>query len=135
MLEKLFEDLIGIPYLIHGRDPKVGLDCYGLVRVASTRMGFFSPDYGNPSCDPSFLTTMKETEPIKDLYVELKKPEPGCLVTFCVKRPYTTHIGIVLDDCNRFLHVMRNKNVCIERLDSLLWKNKITGYYKWTKSL
>lgn len=135
MLDKLFEDLIGIPYLRHGRDPKVGLDCYGVVRITSERMGYVSPDYGNPTNDPSFLTAMKSSEQVKELYETLEKPVPGCLVTFCIIPPYSTHIGVVLDDCNQFLHVMRDKNVCIERLNSLRWKDKVTGYYKWTKLL
>jgi cell wall-associated NlpC family hydrolase len=96
-------------------------------------MGYYSPDYGNPSCDPTFLTTMKAQE--KELYVTLAGPEPGCLVLFCMKRPYSTHIGIVLDDCNQFLHVMRGKDVCIEKLNHPLWKQRVTGFYKWTISL
>ncbi len=33
MKKKLWEKYIGIPYVHAGRDPKIGLDCYGLVML------------------------------------------------------------------------------------------------------
>ena len=133
LLNKLFEDLIGVPYVLDGRDSKQGFDCYGLVREASRRMGYDTPDYYNPENDPSFLYAVGTKQ--EEYYISLTKPEPGCIVTFRVHHNYTTHIGIVLDDCDQFIHVMRNKNVCVERLHSIFWRDRITGFYKWTKSL
>lgn len=67
----------------------------------------------------------------KSLFVELKTPEPFCLVTFMTKPPYTTHIGVVLENCRDFIHNLdMSTKVCIERLDSMLWERRITGFYK-----
>lgn len=132
-LKNLFTDLIGLPYTLHGRDVKKGLDCYGLVMEVSKRMGYYAPEYGNPECDPTLLSRVKEER--TDCYIALEKPEPGCLVLFCIIHPYVTHIGVVLDDCNQFIHVVKDKNVCIEKLNSISWRHRIKGFYKWTKKL
>ena len=33
------QDLLGVPFRLHGRDPKLGLDCMGLVDVALAKAG------------------------------------------------------------------------------------------------
>ena len=38
-------DLIGVPFVSRGRDPKIGLDCWGLVMEIGRRMGKNIPDF------------------------------------------------------------------------------------------
>lgn len=38
-LAKAAQDLIGVPFHLHGRDPATGLDCIGLLAVALARAG------------------------------------------------------------------------------------------------
>lgn len=148
LLNELFVDLIGVPHVTDGRDPKVGLDCYGLVLEASRRIGYFAPDYNDPAfvggeidcvgfIDNYKVQIDKLSDKENDLpYVKIEKPEPGCMVLLIYIHPYATHIGIVLDDCDHFIHAAsKNKAVCIEKLSSISWRHRIKGFYKWTKRL
>lgn len=152
MLKDMFADLNGVPWLSDGRDPKKGLDCYGLVMEASKRMGFYAPDCNDPTFNKYIWETSeelckgfadkygfnkKEGEMIDEvLFVPIHRPEPGCVVMFRILYPYSDHIGVVLDDCDQFIHAAsRNKATCIERLSSIQWKHRISGFYKWTKKL
>ena len=40
-----YTDLIGTPFVNEGRDPKKGLDCYGLVMEVFGRYGIKLPEY------------------------------------------------------------------------------------------
>ena len=44
-------DLVGVPYLIGGRDPAVGMDCWALVREVMQRAGRPVDVDWHPSCD------------------------------------------------------------------------------------
>jgi hypothetical protein len=37
--DALWVDLLGVPFLSHGRDEKQGLDCFGLIKVVLRRQG------------------------------------------------------------------------------------------------
>jgi hypothetical protein len=90
------------------------------------RRGIKLPDFGS-AVQSHIIHEMIATG--KDLFTELPKPEPFCLVTFWIRPKYTTHIGVVLEDENRFLHILKKERAVIERLDSVLWKHRITGFY------
>lgn len=121
-----FNDLIGIPFKVHGRDLN-GLDCYGLVKLIEERKGNIIPEYAYSDTEKTFVHKLiNDNMPI---VTELEKPEPLCTVTFSIRQPWIHHIGIVLYNTNYFIHAMRKRYVVIERLDT--WKNKIRGYYTW----
>lgn len=126
-----YEDLLGVPFLMGGRD-KSGLDCYGLVKEIYIRKGITLPEYmsGHLSPDNRNLISMMITDGL-ELFSKLEKPEPFCLVTFFIRPPYTSHIGVVMPDCYRFIHILKNTSVAVERLDSIEWAKRITGYFKW----
>ena len=69
---------------------------------------------------------------IDSVVEEIKEPEEGCLVTFWIRPPYTSHIGIVTkeDDGWYFIHVLKQSGVTKERLYHPLWKKRITGFYR-----
>ena len=121
----LFNDLIGKPFEYGGRGP-VGYDCYGLAMEVYKRRGINLKEYYSPD-NLSIIGNLVEDG--KEDFIPLEKPEPFCFVLFRVPK-YTTHIGVVLPDCKRFIHVSRGKNVSIERLDHIIWKTKISGYYR-----
>jgi cell wall-associated NlpC family hydrolase len=118
-------DLIGKKFNYGGRGP-MEYDCYGLVMEIYRRSGIYLPDFGSSPSAPWLHRMISEG---KKLFLELPKPEPFCLVTFAIRPPFTTHIGVVLEDSYRFIHIMTKTEVTIERLDSPLWKKKITGYF------
>ena len=124
-------DLIGIPFKVHGRDMS-GLDCYGLAKLIEERRGNHIPEYAYEGTEKTFCDYMITDN--LSLVIELDKPEPFCVVTFSLRPPWVSHLGVLLDDTNYFIHVMSKRFVAIERLDNIVWKNKIRGYYRW-KSL
>lgn len=120
-------DLIGKPFRYGARGPEF-YDCYGLCMEVYRRRGAELPDFGS---SPSSSLIHRMILDNRRLFLELAAPEPWCLVTFMVRPPYTSHIGVVLEDGARFLHILRSTRVCIERLDSQLWGRRITSYLRW----
>lgn len=127
-----YRDLIGIPFQDGGRDPAVGLDCWGLVMAAMRKRGKEVPDF-KVSCwaveeiEGIFTIAVRDWEPIDG-------PEEGAVVAIAQdpERPGTVqHFGVCIGD-GRFLHAMEKIKSCAPRLDHPFWKNKIRGFYRWT---
>jgi hypothetical protein len=120
-----YEDLLGKEFAYGGRGPKV-YDCYGLCMEVLRRTGVQLPDFGS-AIQSHIIHEMILTG--KELFTELPAAAPFCIVTFWIRPKYTTHIAVVLEDGNRFIHILKKERVVIERLDSVLWKHRITGYF------
>lgn len=119
-------DLLGVEYRKGGRDNK-GLDCYGLVKILHDRQGKNLPEYATPDDKSLIFQLMNKGKLHCD---ELKEPEEGCIVMFKLN-PFSLHLGVVLPDRERFIHILENRNVAIERLNSKIWEKLRVGYYKW----
>ena len=122
-----YDDLLGKRFE-YGAEGPDNFDCFNLAREIYKRIGIELPQYAHPSEASLISQVVMEG---KQLFEELEKPEPYCLALFMVKPPYVTHIGVVLEDSNRFIHIMEKCSVCVERLDSLQWNRKIRGYYRY----
>jgi cell wall-associated NlpC family hydrolase len=120
-------DLIGRPFRFGGRGP-LEYDCYGLCIEIYRRIGRTLPDFGSAVL-PSVIDSMIDRN--SSAFIRVDHPSPWSLVTFTIRQPWTSHIGVILGDGMRFIHVSQKVCVCIERLDSLLWKNRITGYFEY----
>ncbi len=135
-----YSDLIGKDFKCGGRGP-LEYDCYGLAMEIYRRLGIELPDFGSsPSVSWIHHKIIEETAegrehraegstPCPMRFAPCPGPEPFCLVTFMLRPPYTSHIGVVLEDGVRFMHILRKTEVTIERLDSQLWERRITGYF------
>ncbi|MDH4029146.1 MAG: C40 family peptidase [Nitrospirota bacterium] len=125
----MFNDLVGKPFKKNGGD-EAGFDCQGLVVYALRRAGWAIPVYPSSFGDEALMHELMR-QALERHCVAVAAAEAFCVVTFWKEDPqYTTHMGIVLPNGFEFLHVMERTGVVINRLDSLLWKNKITGYYR-----
>lgn len=120
-------DLIGKPFKYGGRGPDE-YDCYGLAKEIFNRLGKDLPDVNSPTEFDTIDCAGKEL--VKLITEVIDKPEPFCIVGFKVRPPYVSHMGIVLENRFTFIHILKNTHVCIERLDSLMWKDKIGGFYR-----
>jgi len=120
------DDLIGKPFDLQS---KQGYNCYSLCREVNKRMGIILPD-SQPI--EALDERSQAIQTSKHDYVKLDKPEPGCLVTFSLRPPFVTHIGVMLNEI-RFIHVMKKRQVCIERIDRPFWQKRLDGFYKYTK--
>lgn len=122
-----YSKYLGIPYKKKGRD-RAGLDCYGLIKLISEDSGNPIPEYDTPD-EQSLVYQMYNST--KELFTKLDNPEVGCYVVFSIK-PNHVHVGQMITK-DKFIHILENKNVTIERLDNWFWSKKILGYYKWNK--
>jgi cell wall-associated NlpC family hydrolase len=129
-------DLIGKSFQYGGRGP-FEYDCYGLVMEIYKRRGMELPDFGSsPSASWIHRVIMEQTQcGVRNAecgvkFIQITNPEPFCLVTFMIRPPYTSHVGVVLENGYQFIHIMAKLEVTIERLDGMQWKRRITGFFK-----
>ena len=125
-VEDITSDLIGKPYKKGGLGP-LFYDCFGLASKIRFRAGLGFPTHqlGDIRNTARFLQKQK-LQAEKLLY-----PTSYCVVMFRMCGKFITHIGIVLPSLYKFIHIVEDKDVCIERLDAVLWRNKIEGYYEF----
>jgi len=123
-----YVDLLGKPFELGGRGPNA-YDCYGLAAEIRRRVGRPIPeDYTHGRDARSCHLEIARAAAV--CFVELASPEPFCLVSFRIVAPFTSHIGVVLADRFRFIHIMRGCRVAVERLDSPSWHHRITGFWE-----
>ena len=122
-------DLIGCPFKARGRDG-TGYDCWGLAMEVHRRRGVILPEFAYS--ESMEITVLHEliTEN-KNLILELDRPEPYCLVGFSIIPGYEHHVGTVLEDGRRFIHIRRRQQVIISRLNDIVWKRRVRGFYRW----
>lgn len=119
-------DLIGIPYVEHGRS-KDGYDCYGLAIEVEKRFGIILPDFDYIKHTDDFFNScavecIKGTGPKKiPIFVE------GALVLFCNNKGQKVHIGVYLGDgyivhCNfNGVHLTKTSEFK-ERMEIYVWQ-------------
>ena len=123
-----YEDLLGCEFEHGGRGPE-RFDCWGLCLEVCRRAGLAVPAFSSP---PDRLPAIhREILRRSWLFERIERPEPFCLVTFAIRPPYVTHVGVVMEDRTTFLHILKQSRVTRERLDHILWKKKIAGFYRW----
>jgi len=127
------KDLIGIPFVEGGRDPKSGLDCLGLAGIAARRF--------NPDADISLAYIDHDaTADVLELYAKerprwerIGAPEPGCAVTMRIdpERPdLVQHLGIYIGE-KYVLQTLRKMKTHLVRIDDPYFGKKIEGFYRW----
>lgn len=125
-----YTDLLGVQFRYNGRSKEEGFDCYGLTQEIYRRIGIILPEY--TSTDDKSLIHQMIIQGI-EVFKKIEKPEPYCIVLFMIKPPYVSHVGVVLEDCYRFIHVNEKVSVVVERLDNILWERKVRGYYRYVR--
>ena len=122
-----YNDLIGKPFEYDGRGPGT-FDCYGLCVEMYKRLGKELVEY---QASGDFKENSNSFNFGKKDFVQLEKPEPFCLVLLMICKPFVSHIGVVLEDCKRFIHICQKRFVCIEPLNDGRWKDRIDGFWKY----
>ena len=125
---------IGIPYAPLGRDPAVGLDCWGFAHhVLRNAFNLYVPSYDEESSSTDIRFAIYEV--LKDGDWELigrGMEREGDLIGFrTVREPW--HIGVVVGN-NNMLHMIAGANSCLERYDAMHWHYLICGFYRWSRS-
>jgi hypothetical protein len=120
------KDLVGVPYVRHGRDLN-GLDCYGCAILAEriiTGKELKDVFYENPTDEQKagIMKILEEGIP----HTRLDGPEKGAVAEiFVLGQPF--HVGVCLGD-GTFIHAMEKIGVIIEPL--WRYRHRIKGYYR-----
>jgi hypothetical protein len=121
-------DLLGARFAYGGRGPQY-YDCYGLAIEIQKRVGVTIPDIYSPA---EVDLIHGQIDSSKALFTPIEKEDPFCLVLFQIHPQFVTHVGVVLEDCKRFIHVMQRRFVTVERLHD--WQPKARGFYRCKSS-
>ena len=123
---------IGLPYQDKGRDAN-GIDCWGLVRLVykeefNVELPSFTDEYVSETRDSiqELISIQKES------WEKTDTPEAGDVIVFRILG-LDSHVGIYIGN-NKFLHALENHSSVIESLDSVHWKNRVSGIFKYCKN-
>ena len=127
------KNYVGVPYLSNGRNPAIGLDCWGLVRHASLVLGSGStvPDYTGylDSTDTSQTAALFQERHKWQSIPKGEEREGDVLLLRLAGHP--VHAGIVVAP-HSMLHTLQGRNSCLERYDGLSpWFRRWEGVYRW----
>jgi len=125
---------IGIPYKNKGRDFS-GCDCFGLVKLIyqqELKKSLIPAD--NYSDSDNLLQVAPLIKQGVSLLCgdEVDIPQFGDIVVFKL-RGVPSHIGMYVES-NKVIHIMRNTDSCIERLNSKRLKGRVDGFYRIRES-
>ena len=123
-INAVVKSMLGIRYVCNGRDPGVGLDCWGLVteffkRLKGVDLGEVAFKYATKNW------WKKERREIFHIYrpdefVEISELEPLCIMTFKVLgSKVANHSGIALNG-NRFFNTDIFSGCHVTKLDGLI---------------
>jgi len=117
---------VGCKYAPHGRDPSIGLDCYGLAICIYGDMGITLPDplYAETDQETNrrILESLESTIPNE----KIDRPEPGCIIELNVLGE-PSHIGVYVGNGD-FIHSSRKSGVVVDKLHR--WEKRIKGFYR-----
>lgn len=121
------QDLMAARYEEGGRGPEA-YDCFGLFAELCRRRGMPIPDHPTPADLAQRQSDIRIEAAAA--WQELNFPEPGCAVLMRIG-PWVSHIGMVLDGRDRFIHASRRCGIATTRLDDPRWKERIAGFYRY----
>lgn len=129
-------DLIGIPFFNRGRDPKVGLDCYGLFMIVNQRFNQIVTKK-NIACDDVVTASLEVPEDIADHWDLVEIPEPGDAVAMSLNPHFPgviQHFGVYLGN-GQYIHTLKKVGVIISKINDPSWEKRIRGFYRWRGNL
>lgn len=135
-LGALVVDLVGVEFRDRGRDPRQGLDCWGLVMEVQRRLGRTIPDYKSSAFDPKVTDAEMRiaTGPGGD-WLMVPRPMPGDVVCMNLEKSMpelSDHFGVYLGR-HRFIHIVRGRNCEISTLHDMAWQKRIRGFGRWAR--
>jgi cell wall-associated NlpC family hydrolase len=122
---------VGLPFKEKGRGPD-GYDCWGIVReILDKEFGITGlPDYvgSYTSVGDKRSVSAAVTAGLAEGWQRVDKANDGTLVILRLAgRPW--HCAIAVNS-EWMLHVVEGANTCLERMDSMVWNDRIEGYYR-----
>ena len=123
-------DYIGLPFKSLGRD-RSGLDCWGMVYLVYREVfGREVPPYAEyaDAYDIEEVGALIRGE-IVTRWREVSPEKLGNVILLRV-RGEPCHVGVVVAR-GKFLHSFEGTQSCVERYDSLKWRRRTMGFYRY----
>lgn len=126
-----YSKYIGIPFVEKGRSTQ-GADCWGVVKlIYSHEKGIddlpdFSGEYADTKDKLSIPLLIYEE---RQRWQKVDTPQEHDVVVFNIAG-IPIHVGVMISQTH-FIHATKNINCCIEKIDSLMWRNRVEGYYRY----
>lgn len=128
------DDLIGIPYVRHGRT-RDGFDCWGLVLEVLRRRGIDASDVFARE-DQETVKMLQDGTP-SDLWIaqlfpgwrRVEAADLGDVVVFRDIDGDATHAGVLVTPAH-FLHTMKRTGTVLTRLTREPWATLLCGVYR-----
>jgi len=129
------DNYIGLPFLPDGRS-RAGLDCWGLICLVYQEQKMITlPAY-------SGIYNVRSRKKLQEIAVlmereskkweQVVKPQDFDVVRLRIEGKLASHVGLVVG--RSFLHIMETTQSTLEPLNSPVWKDRITGYYRYEES-
>ncbi|AXB82342.1 C40 family peptidase [Megasphaera hexanoica] len=119
-----YQELVGIPFVDGGRNPKTGFDCWGLARYIYHMRGIDLPEYpidprDHQAVHANIVTASADWDSVGH-------PEEGDLVLLQLYEGVANHVGIYIGNGD-FIHAY-GTSVVIDRLRR--WRSRVVGFYR-----
>ena len=125
------ESYLMVPVVPGGRTRTQGVDCWGLlVIVYHEKLHIELPIYEDVNWKDSTAVWLAIAENEKGSWREVAREDRAeyDVVTLRIKGiPW--HVGVLVDR-NRFVHADPVRGICVERLDSVHWRNRVVAYHR-----
>jgi hypothetical protein len=111
-------------------------DCWGICLLFYKEMtGYDLPDYFYTEQEiqtaMEYQIAVEAEDPSRWQEIEFGKEQVGDILLFNISS-VQVHCGIMVNPVSRdFLHTFPGRNSCIERLDSVVWKNRYQKARRW----
>lgn len=126
----MMNDLVGIPFAPKGRDPKIGLDCWGLVIEVYRRQRIALPKHLIDPAEHAAVAAAIDGASRSGQWERVQQPEPFAVVVIRQHQSFVQHLGVCLGG-GKFIHSRIHLGVGIDRLEDPLYKHQIKGYYRY----
>ena len=109
-----------------------GADCWGLVRLLYSRerginnLPDLSRQYNNTR-DKINIPSLVDHE--RQQWKRVQNPKEGDVIVLKIGG-IPIHVGMMIDS-EKFIHVSMGINACVEKVDSIVWGNRVDGYYRY----
>ena len=125
---------IDIPFVEKGRDMS-GCDCWGLFYLVyrdllDIELPLYLDTYQNTE-DEKVLGAVIKGEIVKWTRVSVKNLRVGDGVSIRLKGQ-PMHVGVYIGN-GKFIHCLAGSGTVIEKVNSITWRNRIVGYYRYER--
>lgn len=128
--EEISREFVGLPFKDFGRDPREGLDCFGLLLAVWRRLGVEVPDFHYSYSDTSG-NYIKLAENWHRFFrpVDERELRLGDAIFFSLVAETVFHVGVFLMP-GRFIHCQRHSGVIVSKLSHQYYRRSRKLYYR-----